>query len=50
MNSNKNKTGVWVNGILRLQSTDQAKVKSYAEEMMRKQNQVWVAPIGSFVQ
>jgi hypothetical protein len=44
------KTGVWVNGILRLQSDDGLKIKEFAEEMMRKSNQVWVAPVGSFVQ
>jgi len=41
--------GVWVDGQLRLQSRDRAKIDQAADSWMKDRRNVWVAPIGSFV-
>lgn len=43
------KMGVWVNGKLKLQTRDRANIDAAAAKWMREGNDVWVAPIGSFV-
>ena len=48
---NGKKLGVWVNGKLKLQSRDRDKIDAYAAKQMddKRNDSVWVAPIGSFV-
>lgn len=43
------KMGVWVNGKLGLQTRNRDAIDDYAQRKMRERNNVWVAPIGSFV-
>lgn len=44
------KMGVWVNGKLKLQTRDYAAIINYRDKMITDhRNNVWVAPIGSFV-
>jgi DUF971 family protein len=43
------KMGVWVDGKLRLQSRDRDAIEEYASRRMREKHNVWIAPVGSFV-
>ena len=45
------KMGVWINGVLKLQTRDRDAIDNYAQRMMNDTHRynVWVAPIGSFV-
>jgi len=43
------KIGVYVDGKLKLQTRDEDKAHSAARHWMRKNHQVWLAPVGSFV-
>lgn len=41
--------GCWVDGVLRFQSRDHGNVHDYAQRRMAERHQVWVTPVGSFV-
>lgn len=48
---NGRKLGVWINGKLRFQSRDADAIHEYAQRKMRDfRNNVWLAPVGSFVE
>lgn len=42
--------GCWVNGVLKFQTRDHDELHAYAERKMQDfRNNVWVAPVGSFI-
>lgn len=43
------KMGVYVDGKLRLQSRDLEAIHAFAEKQMNERHEVWVTPVGSFV-
>lgn len=43
------KMGVYVDGVLRLQTHDRAAIDEYADKKMRERHNVWIARVGSFV-